>query len=116
MALPDSRETKTATIALGESLSAAVDLTGLVLVGLQMPAAWTAAGITLQASADGTTYGDFKDYAGNEYTLVVTVNDHLHLDFIELMGVRYVKVRSGTSASAVNQLAARAVTLVAMPI
>ena len=116
MTLPDSREAKTATIALNGSLSAAVDLTGLVLVGLQMPAAWTAASITLQASADGTTYGDFKDYAGNEYTLTVTVSDYLHLDFVELMGVRYIKVRSGTSASAVNQGASRAITLVTMPI
>lgn len=114
---PEVRETKELVIANGESLSTAVDLTdSLVLVGLQMPAAWTAAGITLQASVDGITYGDLKDYAGNEYSLVVTADDYLYLDPAELVSIRYLKVRSGTSGTPVNQAAERTITLLVRPL
>ena len=42
-----------AVIAAGNSLSAAVDLGGLRLAGIEMPAGWTSAGLTFQAASSG---------------------------------------------------------------
>ncbi len=44
--------TFTATIPSGQSLSAEVDLGANSLVGIAMPAAWTAADLTFQVSSD----------------------------------------------------------------
>ena len=45
--------TQTATIGTGASLSQQIDLGAMTLVGIVMPASWTAAGLTFQVSADG---------------------------------------------------------------
>lgn len=102
----------TATIANGASLSAAVDLNERTPVALLMPAAWTAADITFQASLDNSTFYDVYDEAGSEYTLTVAVDQYIILDPVDLAGARYVKVRSGTGAAAQNQGAARIIGLV----
>lgn len=100
------------TIANGTSLSGAVPLGGRQIVGISMPAAWTAAGITLQGSADGgATYQDVYDAAGTEYAITAAAARHIVLDPNELRGLTHVKVRSGTSAAPVNQLAERTVRL-----
>lgn len=103
-----------ATIANGASLSGAVDLTNFVFAGLMMPAAWTAASITFQGSIDGTTYGDLYNTSGTEYTIAsanAVASRFIAIDPRDFAGVRYVKVRSGSSAAAVNQGAARTLGL-----
>jgi len=102
----------TATIANGASLSGAVNLDERTPVALLMPAAWTAASITFQASLDGTTYYDVYTEAGGEYTLTVDVDQYIIIDPVDLAGARYVKVRSGTGGAAQNQAAARTIGLV----
>ena len=108
---------KTATIANGASLSGAVDLgAGAILAGIQMPAAWTAASLTFQVSADGVTYANKFDALGTEYSVAsaaAAASQYIALPPADWLGVRYVKVRSGTAAAAVNQGAERALTLVA---
>jgi hypothetical protein len=48
-----------ATIGAGTALSAAVDLQGMGLIRIDMPAAWDAASMTLQTSeSDGGTFRD----------------------------------------------------------
>jgi hypothetical protein len=111
------RGSKTVTIANGASLSGAATLTGGVtsLVGIQMPAGWTAAAITFQASADGTTYGDVYTAAGTEVTIpsvAVAASRYIALDPSDFAGMAFLKLRSGTSAAAVAQGADRIITLI----
>jgi len=110
-------ETTTATIPAGGSVSPAVDLHGGKIVAIQLGGtAWDAAGITFQASADNVTYNDVYDESGNEVALTVDASRYIVFDSVEnLRGVRYLKVRSGTTGTPVNQTAATAVTLVVEP-
>ena len=105
--------TVTATIANGESLSGEVDLgEGRALVGIIMPAAWTAAVITFQSGvATGVVTNLFQ--FGAEVSYTVDASQYIALqDVMHFYGARYVHVRSGTAASAVAQGAERVITLV----
>lgn len=112
MATPVNRlcETEEATIANGASLSGGVNLRGRVLCGVYMPAAWTAAGLSFQGSADGVTYYDIHAALG-EVTATTAASVYASVDPTPFLGVNFLKVRSGTSAAAVNQLAERVLTL-----
>lgn len=112
----EPRSTTTATIAINESLSGAVDLEGVMVVGIVMPAGWTAADLTFQFSADGTTYGNVYNEAGAEFTIDAAVDRFIQVQPEHFWGARYLKVRSGTAGSAVAQDAARTITLVTRPI
>ena len=107
-------ETTTVTIASGASLSGAVDLQGRKLVAIDMPSGWTAASLTYQASADGVTYDDVYDGA-TERSLTVAASRYMMQNIGDWIGVRYLKIRSGTSAAPVNQGASRVITLVVQP-
>lgn len=98
----------------GQSLSAAINVGGSALVGLQMPAAaWDAAGITFVVSADGgSNFLPLCDKAGTEVALTVTFGKFIALDTATFGGILLVKVRSGTSATPVNQTADRTLQLV----
>lgn len=111
------RSTETATIALGESLSGAVELNGVVPVAILMPSAWTTANLTFQASPYGTTYGNLYSYAGaSEYEVTAAASLWLTLDPEIFLGARFIKIRSGTSGTPVVQAAARDITVVVRPI
>lgn len=102
----------TATIANAASLSGSVDLNGRQLVGIMLPAAWTAANLTLQASMDGSTFFNVYAIGGSEYTATVTAaSTFIIIPPNDLLGVRYIKLRSGTSGSPVTQGASRTITL-----
>jgi len=101
------------TIAEGESLSSSVNLGGgLTLVGISMPAAWTAAPLTFQASRYGSTFIDVYDAAGVELQVAAAANRYIVLDPALWVGVWYLKLRSGTSAAPVAQAAARSPILI----
>ena len=105
--------TTTATIDAGASLSAGIRLPNAhYLAAILLPAAWTAAGITFQGSADGVTYGDIHASDGTELTLTVAAGQLVTLTADALRAVPFLKVRSGTAAVAVNQAAARTLTLI----
>ena len=112
--ISEAVERKTAVIASGASLSGAVDLGGRKLVAIVMPAEWTAAGMTFQASPDGVTYYNVYDNA-TERALTVGANYYSALSIGDWVGVRWVKLRSGTAGTAVNQAAERTITLVVQP-
>ena len=101
-----------ATIANNASLSGAVNTDGRTIVAIQMPADWTAASMTFQASADGATYWNVYDSAGTELSFTVAEDRHITVDWTKFLGALYVKVRSGTSGAAVNQGGERVVGLV----
>ncbi len=106
----------TATIASGASLSDALDLTGLTVVGLQMPSTWTAAAITLESSADNATFDDVYDSEGNELSLTADASRFIPLAPTAMVSYPYLKLRSGTSGTPVNQAATRVITVIARAI
>ncbi len=107
----------TATIAASASLSGAVRLPpGHVLVGIVMPEDWTAADLTFQFSADGATYQNAYIAAGTELTVSGTAAANIPVDPLYFRCAPFLKVRSGTSGTAVNQEAARTIGLVSRPL
>ena len=90
------------TIASSASLSDAVDLSGWSIVSIGMPTAWTSAVLTFQGSIDGVNFKDIYTKDGSELTATVTANTIVS-DLLELGSIRYLKIRSGTSSSPVNQ-------------
>lgn len=100
------------TIASGGSLSGALDLGNQRLSRIAMPAAWDAASLTFQTSPDGVTYNNLYDSSGNEYTVTAAASRAILVNYIDFVGIRYLKIRSGTSAVPVNQTADRALSLV----
>jgi hypothetical protein len=98
----------TATIAAGGVLSGEVDTTGRSLAAILMPAAWTAAELTFQvASASGGTYKDVYDDQGNEVVVQAAASRAIGLDVVAyaLAPYRFLKIRSGRTASTVAQVA-----------
>ena len=108
----ENRTEHAVTIANAAALSNAVNLRGEVLVGVRMPAAWTAAGITFQVSMDNVTYLNAYAAGGGEVALVVVAAHHVALDPNGYAGFRWIKVRSGTGAVPVNQLAERVFSVI----
>jgi len=104
------------TIASGASLSGAIALGDKVLCAILMPAAWTAAALSFQASDDnGTTWKDMFDDGGQEInipTVGAVAGQRISIDPSMFGGVDMIKVRSGLTAAAVNQSADRILTLV----
>lgn len=101
------------TIASGGSLSASVDLEGYRLVRVDMPASWTAANLTWQVSTDDSTFYDLY-IDGSEYTTTADASNAYGIPVSDSVQMyRYLKVRSGTSSSAVSQGADRTIRLVA---
>ena len=111
MADPFVQEQFQAQISAGQSLSAQVDIGGWTLVGIIVPATWTTAGISLQASYDGgTTWSELVDQTaaaiGCSSLTGGTLSYFVAVDPTKLRGVRSLKVRSGTQAAPVVQVGA----------
>lgn len=112
----------TVTIANGGSLSNALALGGAVPCALVLPAAWTAANITFSGSVDGVVFGSiFDGDAGAEAEYKVTTtytaasgsgeNRAIPINPDRFQGYNYIKVRSGTQGTPVNQGAARTIQM-----
>jgi len=113
--ISEAVETRTVVIANGASLSGAVDLGGRKLAAIVMPDTWTAAALTFQASPDGVTYYNVYDGA-TERSLTVAASYYSALNVSSgWVGIRWLKIRSGTASVPVNQAAARTLTLVIQP-
>lgn len=108
--------TITTTIANAASLSGEISLDAWTLEAIIIPAAWTTASLTFQAAeASGGTYNNIYDDGGNETTVAAAVDRYISLTGVDkeaLAAARWLKVRSGTSGSAVNQGAERTIRLV----
>ena len=99
--------TITTTIASGASLSAEISLDSWTLDAIITPDAWT--------TASGGTYNNLYNDGGNEVTVTAAVDRYISLigdDKDSLGTARWLKIRSGTGASAVNQGAERTIRLV----
>lgn len=100
------------TIASGAALTAGINLKGRVLAGIIMPSSWTTANLTLQACAtEAGTYVDVYSTAGTEYAITAAASRYLAIDITQTRGLNFIKVRSGTTGTPVNQGADRTLTL-----
>lgn len=113
--------TYTTTIANGASLSGNITsslwpqegLGNLIVYAIDMPAAWTAANITLQiASADGT-FRDVYDSSGNEITITAAASRRIVVPPNTYISGGAMRLRSGTAAAPVNQGADRTILVYA---
>lgn len=105
------------TISSGQSLSAAIDLLERTVFAIEMPADWDAANLTFQGSSDlsGTYQDVYRE--GTEVNITAAADRYIVFDPpTKLAGVRFIKVRSGTSASPVNQTDSRTLTLMGQAI
>lgn len=107
----------TAAIASGASISGDIDLGTARLGRIAMPAAWTAADLTLQTSHDGTagSWNPLYDKDGAEYTIKAAQARSMLIPLSDMLSVRYLRIRSGTSATPVAQGASRSLLLVLVP-
>ena len=102
---------KQVTIPNGESESNYVDTNGLLLMAIQMPAAWTAAVITIKAqAAQGLPFRNVYDELGTERALTVAAGSFVQFD-PPLCADKFI-LRSGTSGSPVEQEGDREIILV----
>lgn len=106
-----------ALIASGQSLAAEVDVGNKSVVGLVVPANWTTAPITFQASPDGgTTWGELVDQTGNPIEIASltggTSTWYVAFDTYNLQAVYSIKVRSGTLGTPVNQSSAVSLSII----
>jgi len=110
-----------ATIARDAAVSGAIPVRGLNIASLTTPAAWTAAAITFQASADeGVTwspvYAIDSTGAAAETTIPsagipTAASRYFQIPAGTFDGATHIKINSGTNAANVNQDAQRLITL-----
>jgi hypothetical protein len=108
--------TRTLDFAIADtaSLSGALQLNGLMGEAIVMPATWTAAGLSFEASEEeGGTYRPLADALGVEITLTVAASTRVVLPLGLLRSHNFIRLRSGTSAAPINQGGDRAITLLA---
>jgi hypothetical protein len=102
-----------ATIANGASQSDILDLGGYTMAGIATPSAWTTAAITfLVAQRPTDTFLPLYTEGGTEVSVTVAVSRGIGLTALPaeaLAAWRYVRLRSGTAATPVNQGAARTI-------
>lgn len=92
--------------------TAGLDLLGLVIVRIVMPGTWTTANLTFSGSESlAGTYTDMYDSSGTEYTVTAAQSRRIVVPPADLLGNCFLKVRSGTSGTPVNQAADRVLTL-----
>lgn len=108
-----TRQAKQVTILTGASVSDSIDLGTELVNAFSMPAAWTAASISLEVSNDNTnwigTVFDYTNIQAGLYTAPVAGAAYA-IDVVTFAAFRYVRFRSGTMAVPVNQAADRTIT------
>lgn len=96
----------TGSIANGQTVSAAIQVKGYSLVGIQLPAAFTGTALTFQVSLDGTTYQLLKSTtSGSSLSYTVAQGTYVAIDPTPFYGARYIKIVSGTAEGAARTLA-----------
>lgn len=109
----------TATIANGASLSDALQIFGSI-TRIEIPSAWTAAALTFQVSSDGSTFIDHFDDGNSEIKIAsasipTAAARSIRMTRVDWTNLLWIKLRSGTTSAAVNQLAERKIVVVKTP-
>ena len=107
-------------IANGAAVSGEVDLRGLIVCGIYMPSAWTTADLTFQVADtdnDGAsgTYADVYLDTGIEYEVQAAASRYISIDPVRFAGAAWLKIRSGTTGTPVNQGADRTLKVICLP-
>ena len=82
------------------------------LIGIDFPAAWTAADITFQISFDKVNWKELRDDSGTAIQKTVTAGQYREYDSSEFKSAIYLKIRSGTVDTPVTQGADRTFSVV----
>ena len=90
----------------GQAESGVLKLVSETVVGLYMPSAWDAADLVFSASQDGVNFSDVHDF-GSPLAVQVDAGQYIPLDISKFVGVSYLKVRSESGGTPVNQTADR---------
>jgi hypothetical protein len=113
-----NRNTFNADIPVNGSVSQSIDLLSSVLLGFVTPAVWTTAAIDIEVSLDNVTWFtsiyDSSSTATGVY-LTPTVSSGYAIDTLAFLPYRYVRFRSGTTATPVVQAAARSIAVITRP-
>lgn len=105
-------EALSVTLASGSSLSGTINLGGLRLFGLTIPAAWTAAALSFQVSPDaGANWYELMGPDGAAVTLAPQTSCCMMLDPKFFAPFQYIRLRSGLAAAPVAQGADRMLNL-----
>lgn len=118
-----SMQSATVTILAGTSLSNSLDCRNLgMLVAVLYPVAWTSARTSFLGSVDNSSFFSIFDSNANEPTvrqssaaglwLAISTSGTATDSITGLVGAPYLKIRSGVSTLAVNQVADRILTLI----
>lgn len=100
----------TLTIASGAALTEELNTLGAVPVAIKTPGTWTAANLTfLGCEVTGGTYCDVYDDAGTEYNVAANTARWIILNPAAFASFQFIKIRSGTTGTPVNQGGARSV-------
>lgn len=101
------------TILSGASVSEGVSTSGSAMVGLLMPAAWTAAAVQLQASMDGITYYNVYNNAGGLEQSLVAASEWIAFPTADAIFAPFLRLLSATAASVtpVSQGADRSISM-----
>jgi hypothetical protein len=93
----------TVVIDSNASISGSINLGDRHIVGIQMPGSgWITANLTLQVSYDGVTYQNYY-VDSTEYVITVANGRNVHCKTADVEGAVYIKIRSGTGSTPVNQ-------------
>lgn len=104
---------RTASNALGQSLSGVIGLNGQGPVAIHMPADWTAANLTFQActSSAEASCTNYYDEFGGEVTVTAAAGRTIKVTPADFAGVQWLRIRSGTSGVPVAQAAGRTIVV-----
>ncbi|MGV8131611.1 MAG: hypothetical protein ACP5N7_05935 [Candidatus Pacearchaeota archaeon] len=95
-------------VAVGDSIDLADDR----LIAIIIPSTWTTANLTFLASLGNGVWYNIYTYDGTELTYTAAASRWLIVKPIDFAGIRYLKIRSGTSGTPVLQADDRDVSLV----
>ena len=97
-------KTQTATIAINETESSAIELDGdSRLVGLYLPASLTSTTMSFKVSYDNSTFLTLYD-EGASYNVTVAASRYIALKPAACVGARWVKLVAGSSEAAARSI------------
>jgi hypothetical protein len=106
---------ETVTIAAGASLSNVIPIGSYKYMQIIMPSAWTTANLTFQTcTTSGGTFTDVYDEDGVEVNISASTSRSILFsdESVMLISSLFLKIRSGTTGTPVNQAAARTIYLI----
>lgn len=91
-------------IANGATTSAALELEGHALVGIEMPSAFTGTTITFTGSLDNTTFVALYNSDGTQLSVPVSTSRMILFCPGDFVGPKWIKVVSGSTEGAARTL------------